>query len=64
MDIKSKVGQKGSQGNAASEYSSFIQRSGSWQYGRDAIHNDIESEKAEEDNRFGVVNYTKPTSGA
>ncbi len=64
MDIKSKVGQKGSQGNTASEYSSFIQRSGSWQYGRDALYNDVESEKKEEDTAFGVTNTTKPSSGA
>ncbi len=64
MDIKSKVGQKGSQGNASSEYSDYVARCGSWQYGRDAIYNDVESEKKEEDTAFGVTNTTKPSSGA
>lgn len=63
MDIKRKVGQPNSQGNAASEFSSFIQRSCSWQYGRDAIYNDVEAEKREEDVVWGVVNSTEDSNG-
>lgn len=56
MDIKQKVGVKGSQGNAASEYSDIIARAGSWQYGRDAQYDAVASESAEEDNAFGGMN--------
>jgi hypothetical protein len=54
LDIVRKRGIKGSQGNAVSEYSDIIARSGSWQYGNDATANDIEDEKREEDLAFGV----------
>lgn len=56
MDIVRKRGIKGGQGNATSECSDIIARAGSWQYGNDAIYHDTESEKKEEDLKFGVPN--------
>jgi len=56
MDIVRKRGIKGSQGTNASEYSDIIARAGSWQYGNDAQYDAVESEKKEEDLKFGVPN--------
>lgn len=56
MDIVGKRGVKGGQGNQASQYSDILARAGSWQYGNDAQYSDIESEKKEEDLKFGVPN--------
>lgn len=58
MDIIRKRGVKGSQGNAAADYSDIIARAGSWQYGNDASSNDIEDESQEEDLAFGVPHET------
>jgi len=63
MDIKQKRGVKGGQGNAASQYSDIIARAGSWQYGNDAQWNDVESEKKEEDLKFGTPNSEKMHNG-
>jgi len=54
MDIVDKRGTKGGQGNATSQYSSYLARACDWQYGADARADDIEAEKREEDLRFGV----------
>ena len=62
MDIKRKVGQPDSQGNAAAEYSDFTARSGSWQYGRDARFNDIIAEGREENLAFGVTDTTEDST--
>jgi hypothetical protein len=59
MDIKQKVGVKGGQGNAASEFSDIVARAGSWQYGRDAQYEAVGDEQAEEDNAFGGLNDWK-----
>lgn len=63
MDIKGKRGTKEGQGNAAAGYSDIVARAGSWQYGNDVLCNDIESEKKEEDLKFGTPNNTRPISG-
>jgi hypothetical protein len=63
VDIKSKRGTKGGQGNAAAQYSDIVARAGSWQYGNDAKWNDIEGEKKEEDLKFGVPNATRESNG-
>lgn len=60
MDIKQKVRDPGSQGNAASECSDIVARAGSWQYGRGASTNDIEAEGREEDLAFGVPHEPMP----
>jgi hypothetical protein len=56
MDIVQKRGIKGAQGNTAAEYSDIIARAGSWQYGMDCGYSSIESEKKEEDEKFGGMN--------
>lgn len=58
MDIVRKRQVKGSQGNAAADYSDIIERAGSWQYGNAAHSNDIEDEGQEEDLAFGVAHET------
>lgn len=58
MDIKRKVQSRGSQGNAASDYSDIIARACDWQYGRAVHSNDIEDESQEEDLAFGVPHET------
>jgi hypothetical protein len=62
VDIKSKVNQKGGQGNAAAEYSDFVARSGSWAYGRDARYNAITAESREEDLAWGVPNTNEDST--
>jgi hypothetical protein len=64
MDIIQKRGTPGGQGNAAAQYDNYLRRACDWQYGAEALHNDIESEKTEEDLKFGVPNTTKPIKGA
>jgi hypothetical protein len=56
VDIVQKRGTKGGQGNSAAEWSDILARAGSWQYGDDARYSDVESEKKEEDLKFGVPN--------
>lgn len=57
MDIKAKRWVPGGQGNAASEDNGdFVSRSSSWQMGAITKSQDIDAEKAEEDNKFGVPN--------
>jgi hypothetical protein len=56
VDIKAKRGIKDAQGNKAAEYSDIVARAGSFQYGGDALYQDIEAEKCEEDLKFGVPN--------
>jgi hypothetical protein len=62
VDIKAKSGQPKAQGNAVAEYSDYVARACSMQYGKDARWNAIESEKREEDAAFGVVNYTEDST--
>lgn len=56
MDIKTKRAIKGGQGSAAAQYSDIIARAGSWQYGNDVSYDAVESEKKEQDLKFGVPN--------
>jgi hypothetical protein len=58
MDIVRKRQVKGSQGNAAADWSNIVDRAGSWQYGNAAHSNDIEDEGQEEDLAFGVPHET------
>jgi hypothetical protein len=58
MDIVRKRQVKGSQGNAAADYSDIVERAGSWCYGNAAHSNDIEDEGQEEDLAFGVPHET------
>jgi hypothetical protein len=58
MDIVNKKRVPGGHGNAASEYSDIISRAESWARGADTATQDIDAEKTEEDNAFGVPNKT------
>jgi hypothetical protein len=64
MDIVQKRGTPGGQGNAAAQYDNYLRRACDWQYGAEAIYNDILAEAKEEDTKFGVPSNVKPTSGA
>jgi hypothetical protein len=61
MDIVRKRAVKGGQGNAVAGAIDAVARAGSWQYGADALYEDYEAEKKEEDLKFGTPNEVVPS---